>query len=436
MPFTDVSTVQGWADFGFKFHEGDNNVPWDDAHGVLSFRYTEPMTWWMPMPKGVPRTPAKALEMRDDLVRGSHNQARRMALVTQTAAMFNEDGQPALEFQDTPWCDGAVWSLNPNPSLGRETISGSEPQADWRLNAATVHWNERIKRSLYGAGAQGQLDGEYLDSLEGYMTANLNYRREHFAATSVPLTFNTDTRAPALFKGLAVFEFTRWIADDVHRLGKLVLANGVPYRFAFLCPWLDVLGTETDWLPNGRYQPASPALMDLWRTLSGAKPYLLLMNTDYDRFTPDLVERYFQRALFYGMWPSFFSQNASENPYWKNPNWYERDRPLFKKYIPVTRLVAEAGWRPVTHGRCDDERILLERFGPGPNAATYFTLYNTTESPAQTTLQVDHRSLGLASPTAAQELISGTELPRAGAGWTVGLGPHAAAVVRVGAAVP
>jgi len=39
MPFTDVSTVQDWQDFGFKFHEGNNNVAWDKAHGILSFRY-------------------------------------------------------------------------------------------------------------------------------------------------------------------------------------------------------------------------------------------------------------------------------------------------------------------------------------------------------------------------------------------------------------
>ncbi|MHB9008174.1 MAG: hypothetical protein ACYDC1_14705, partial [Limisphaerales bacterium] len=56
MPFTDVSTVQGWEDFGFRYHEGNNNVTWDDAHGILSFRYTEPMTWWMPMKPELSRT--------------------------------------------------------------------------------------------------------------------------------------------------------------------------------------------------------------------------------------------------------------------------------------------------------------------------------------------------------------------------------------------
>ena len=43
------------------------------------------------------------------------------------------------------------------------------------------------------------------------MTADLNFRREHFRYTTVPLTFSSETKRPALFKGLAVFEFTRWI---------------------------------------------------------------------------------------------------------------------------------------------------------------------------------------------------------------------------------
>ena len=77
----------------------------------------------------------------------------------------------------------------------------------------------------------------------------------------------------------------------------------MPYRFTFLCPWLDVLGTESDWLSEGKDRPASDAQISLWRAMAGAKPYLLLMNTDFDAFTPDLVERYFQRSLFYGMWP-------------------------------------------------------------------------------------------------------------------------------------
>ena len=54
MPFAKISQVKGWEDFGFQFKEGNDETAWDDAHGILTFRYTEPMTWWMPMPKPCP----------------------------------------------------------------------------------------------------------------------------------------------------------------------------------------------------------------------------------------------------------------------------------------------------------------------------------------------------------------------------------------------
>ena len=419
MPFTDVASVQGWEDFGFRFHEGDNAVAWDDAHGVLSFRYTEPMTWWMPMDPALPRTEAEALRVRDAYADGAAGSHREMARVSRESAMLDADGHPALLFRNEPWANGAVWSLNPNPALPASP------------NAATVHWNEAIKTRLYGAAAKARLDGEYLDSLEGYVTANLNFRREHFRTTSVPLSFATDTRQPALFKGLAVHEFTRWISDDVHRLGGLMFANGVPYRFGFLCPWLDVLGTETDWLPGGTYQPASHPQMALWRTLSGAKPYLLLMNTDYERLTPALVERYFQRSLFYGMFPSMFSHNASENPYWRNPAWYNRDRPLFKKYVPLIKRAAEAGWQPVTGARCDNPALFVERFGPTETGVAYFTVLNTSAQVQAGVLRIEPGREPFRSPGVVTELVSGRALARSGGGWALELPAEAAALVCV-----
>ena len=43
--------------------------------------------------------------------------------------------------------------------------------------AANIHWSDSIKEKLYGPSAKGRLDGEYLDSLEGYVTTDLNFRR-------------------------------------------------------------------------------------------------------------------------------------------------------------------------------------------------------------------------------------------------------------------
>jgi hypothetical protein len=411
MPFTDISTVAGWEDFGFKYHEGNNNVGWDDAHNILSFRYTEPMTWWMRMSPQAPRTISEAVSTRDAQSRDNHEGQQEMARAARVAGMWDESGQPCVLFRNEPWCNGAVWSLNPNPwlpSTNDNTIaSGATADAH---NAATVHWNEKIRDSLYGKAAASHLDGEYLDSLEGYVTADLNFRREHFRYTTVPLTFATETKQPALYKGLAVFEFTKWFCDEVHRLGKLTFANGVPYRFSYLCPWLDVLGTETDWVQNRHYSPAPHEMMCLWRTMSGAKPYLLLMNTDYDVFTHDMVELYFQRSLFYGMFPGMFSHNAADNPYWQNPKWYNRDRDLFKRYLPVIKRVGEAGWHAVTGAQCDNSQIWIERFGPNAAGTIFLTVFNNSDSQQSGNVEIDRKTLGLSGAEKTSELLSNTAM--------------------------
>ncbi len=56
MPFARISVLKNWEDFGFQFKEGNDETAWDDAHGIFTFRYTEPMTWWMPMSSGLSRT--------------------------------------------------------------------------------------------------------------------------------------------------------------------------------------------------------------------------------------------------------------------------------------------------------------------------------------------------------------------------------------------
>jgi hypothetical protein len=419
MPFTDIRTVQGWQDFGFRYHEGDNDVPFDDAHAILSFHYTEPMTWWMPMRPEVPRTEPEALRARDEWAEGSDDSRRRMADASRVAGMAQPDGQPCLLFRNEPWCNGAVWSLNPNPGLPGP------------LNAATVYWSEAQKQRRYGPAAMGKLDGEYLDSLEGYVTADLNFRREHFRYSTVPLTFSSETKQPALYKGLAAAEFTRWISDDVHRMGRLMFANGVPYRFTFLCPWLDVMGTETDWVHGGTYQPASDAQMSLWRTMSGRKPYLLLMNTNFDAFPPEWVEKYFQRSLFYGIFPGMFSHNAADSPYWQNPSWYNRDRPLFRKYLPLIKRVAEAGWQPVTEARCDNPSIFLERFGPDAGGAVYFTVMNESARLQRGGVTISSSALKLGGRVVLQEMVSGRPLGLAGRRIPVTLGPQETWAVQV-----
>ncbi len=209
-------------------------------------------------------------------------------------------------------------------------------------------WNPALRERLYGPERKGDLDGEYIDSCEGYVTDDLDFRRDHFAAADTPLTFDPNTFRPAIFKGLVAFEYVRGIADDIHRAGKLMMANGAPDRFCWLIPLVDVGGTETDWNPGGRWRPMSDADLIYRRALCKGKPYCFLMNTEFENFSAALVEKYMKRSLAYGMFPGFFSHNASQGHYFSRPDLYNRDRPLFKKYVPLCKLVAEAGWEPVT----------------------------------------------------------------------------------------
>ena len=413
MPFTDISTVEGWQDFGFRFHEGNGQLAFDDANDILSFRYTEPMTWWMPMAKEMPRNYVTAISIRDQLSKKTGTRHQLMSDISKVAAMKDAEGNPHLLFRNEPWCDGAVWSLNPNPYLPGVPVSQDKKASETRtkteyINAATIYWNDSMRQSLYGPKSQGNLDGEYLDSLEGYVTAEMNFDTNHFRYSILPLTYDPNSKLPVIFKGMAIYEFTQWFSTEVRDIGKLMFANGVPYRFSFLCPLFDVMGTETDWLNRGRYSPAPQSQMNLWRTMSGQKPYVILMNTDYNQLVPELVEKYFQQCLFYGFWPSMFSHNASENPYWKNPKWYNRDRPLFKKYIPLIKTVAEAGWQPITGARCDNPSIQIERFG---DRVLYFTLFNPTAETQQGSFTLDYQDQSLERVKNCIELKTGEVLP-------------------------
>lgn len=385
MPFGDISRIQGWQDFGFRYHEGTENVPFDNANDLLAFRYSEPTTWWMPMPKGGERTEAAVMAERD---RVAATDAGIMAKAVINSVMFDARGRPGYQVQDAPWCDGVVWSLNPNPHI---------PQSP---NGGSVLWNDNIRETDYGSGAKDIRAGEYLDSLEGYVTSDLNYRREHFKYSTVPLTFD-DQGKPVIFKGLAVYEMTKWISEDVHRIGKLMFANSVPYRFTYLCPWLDIMGTETNWLWSGKFVPETDEVLLMRRTLCYGKPYLFLMNTKFDDFGVDMVEKYFKRSAFYGILPGMFSYNAANEAYFDTPKWYNRDRELFKHYIPLIKRISETGWEPITYARSSSKHIYVERFGK-----RYLTIMNDGNESQSAQIIINTAKLGLKKAFKARDLFS------------------------------
>jgi len=429
MPFTDIAKVPGFADFGFGFQEGAPHVAFDDQHGIASFVYVEPMTYWLALPPEVPRTYAAALQvLTNDLAgaRGAEQQA--MAAATLTSGINTSDGSFSLYLVNAPWCDGGVFTLNPDPELPSSDAFKFTKASVMRRDIAAA-----FKRNAPAAPNQPHagLDGVYLDSLEMSGT-QLNYRRDHFGPATVPLVFDRAGR-PAQLMMFNTWTFARDIAAQMHHQGRLLFANAVLWNFAFPAPLLDVLGTEVNWLPRGEYLPDSDAVMNFRRALSFQKPYCLLMNTDYAQFTSERVERFFQRCLFYGVWPGFFDQDAaSRDPYWTSARrWYDRDRALFKQYIPVFQRITAAGWHPITAARCDNPQLWLERFGDFDTGECFLTVFNDTPQAQAGLITLSATDEIAFSNRPLKELLSNTILAPQGRGWAIRLAPQTVAVLEI-----
>ncbi len=385
MPFGDISAVAGWEDFGFRYHEGAVGGQFNIDNDILQFRYTEPSTWWMKMDPAIDRTPENVIGQMHACADGDDDGLAELARTNVVSGAFDEDGQYQYQLRDLPWCNGACFSSNPNPHIPGDC-------------EAKLLFGPAIKEQLYGPSAGDTQAGEYLDSLEAYATCEENHRRDHFHHVTIPLTFSTESKKPIIHKAFSVYEFTKWLAGEMHAMDKLVFANDALARYAFLAPYLDVLGIEVEWIDHdGQWQSPADEVMLFKRTLCHHKPYLLLLNTTFALAGPEVMEKYFTRSLFYGVLPSMFSHNAAEKLYWADEELYERDRYLFKRYMPSIIAVAEAGWEPVTHARTDSQAVYVERFGPDVDSNVYLTLLNDSATDQHVRLQIDADELSIAA---------------------------------------
>ena len=383
MAFRKISKVQGWEDFGFAIKEGDNEIAWDDEHGITTYHYTEPSTWWMSIKGKEGRSQATMDECVAEAERLAEK-GNRYARAWKACAMKDELGKFYGLIKNEPWCNGIVWNMNAAPGQG--------PDGEFAAKLG----DDYFEKSYHGAFPEG-LDGEYVDSSEMYVTAQMDFNRANFAGMDTPLTFSSGDLRPGVFKGMISYEYVRGAWRKVRALGRRTMANSTPHKWWWLAPYLDVLGTETNWGRGGKWKPTSDADLMYARALCGAKPYCFLMNTDFKTFTYEMCEKYMQRSLAYGMYPSFFSANASSDHYFDNPDYYNRDRSLFKKYMPLCIKVGEAGWRPVNRLLASASKdVITEQFGD-----SYATVYNLSEKPVRVTLT------SLSGAAEAKELVSG-----------------------------
>ena len=196
------------------------------------------------------------------------------------------------------------------------------------------------------------------------------------------------------------------MSTRLHAHHMILFGNDAFYRRWQLAPWVDVPGREYTWVgSDGKPTPVEEEHFLFLRAMAGRRPYLMLMNNRYE--DGSVMEPYFQRAMFYGVFPSMFSgqQSAGDMAYFSNPAWYNRDRPLFKKYIPMIRKLDAAGWEPVPFATVAPLTVRIERYGSFEHNDLAFTVHNTAEKALDVTLNLSRKDLKLPEHVAAATWI-------------------------------
>lgn len=255
---------------------------------------------------------------------------------------------------------------------------------------------------------EGRMDAEavtglYMDSFEGWDAKDLNFRREHFPHSIYPLTFDARTGETAQVVMIHNFELAGEARKRLHARGDLLMANTALYQWAWSAHFTDILGIETSWGEGERIVPPKIADMDYLRTMLYHKPYCYLQNLRFDMFRGQKVDDYFARCLHYGFWPSFFSFNAAEDPYWQDPSLYNADRAFYLKYMEPQGRMTAAGWEPVTLAKTTSEGLLVERWGGGPwkgeplrAADFHMSVYNASDRLQSGEVSIDARLMARA----------------------------------------
>jgi hypothetical protein len=194
---------------------------------------------------------------------------------------------------------------------------------------------------------------------------------------------------------------------------------------------LDLFGAELSLYASDAHNVGA---LDFKRAISFRKPIVFLLNEGLnDKLFTEApysgYEIYFEKMLAYGFFPSFFSTDASNDPYWQDLKKIEIGRPFFKKYIPLIRQIAGAGWEPVTYARTGSENIRVERFGSGKEL--FFTIRNNGKEDVACTVTFDMKNLGITGKISAGEIVNGLPVKIKGNNFIVDVPAGRTRVVKI-----
>ncbi|MCX6899868.1 MAG: hypothetical protein NT105_14355 [Verrucomicrobia bacterium] len=372
--FTGLDTMDNTTEFGVAIQEGAGSAGYDDKIGVKSFSYYTHAGMYADVPdhkRGVDPTPS--LEWRIAAVEATFKRSTGRDGVYAECGLHDAAGRLSAEPGSVYGDVLAQFCLEPDMFYGR-----------WLL--------DRIEKFFADFRKRGELDGFYYDGL----TTGINYRREHFRHAAYPPSWDPVAKKPYLYNYFSSVEWARLVAEKLHGMGTFTMMNGAMGASPFCAPYLDVMGAETG-------LNISRADYSFVKTICHHKTFATLLKGNYAKLTGAEIGLFMKRCLAYGVFPGFFDWPPSGlgpgGTYWDHPEYYERDRLLFRKYQPLVKTIAAAGWEPLTLASAvvmtGNTALPMERFGSMEQGHVFFTVLNDSTEPVRSALRFEEKELGL-----------------------------------------
>jgi hypothetical protein len=263
-------------------------------------------------------------------------------------------------------------------------------------------WKDRGKTDPHGIS---------WDSLTDWTLSRwLNFRREHFATADYPLVYSPRDGRLAQLILFTHIEFAKWQSEKVRGAGGLVFVNTRMKEIFYAAPYVDAFGIEETLDNTKRYGFEELSML---RCSANQKPvsFYKAGNTS---------EAGIRRGVLFGIFPGAAGLK-------------EGQRALWKKYMPALKAATEAGWQPVTRARTDNDKVMIERFGPNKQSrdTAWFTLYNDSGTAQNVTIAVDVKALGWTRIGKVRELIEKRAIRLDASKIALKIEPREALIVRV-----
>jgi hypothetical protein len=239
-----------------------------------------------------------------------------------------------------------------------------------------------------------EMDGLVVDSItSGFLWSKLeNYRKEHQKYIDIPLTFSYISKKAIILQLFSNYEFLKNIREPIGQ-DKLIYANIFPDAYNFYFNLIDIGGSEIG--------SVEPTVVDGWfetdktssyrRTLSYQKTNTNIMQWKWLKTKENIprteIENYIKYSTFYAIFPSI--QGAGLENYFYNNTLFERDRDLFKKYVPIIKNISKAGWEPIPYANVDNNNIKIERYGYLDKNNLYYTVLNNNHTTQNGSIVID-----------------------------------------------